>query len=373
MMGKTRRLIIARACQRIGPECHGARGQVRFPAMPQRFTVTALVPRFLVQVASKIGVDVSDLLARYGVDAEQLRAPDSRVPHEFLAALWEELPRRSGDEAFGLRLAQRLPHGTYDVLDHMMSHAPCLGDCYRGFMRYQRLIHDAGSFSMEEQGSVVRLMHIWRGPGVLSRHINEFILASLLLRGRAYLREEWVPLEVYFQHARPDDIREHQRLFRAPLHFGHPINELRFERHLLDRRLPVADPTLGPVLDRFARLLLEQLPVQEQFLDQVRRAILQNLSTGIPEAEPLARQLGLSKRSFFRRLQEQGTSYQRLVDDLRRNLTLRHLQEGKLSLSEIAFLLGFSEVSTFHRAFRRWTGQRPAEYRRSLAGSLDAR
>ena len=235
-------------------------------------------------------------------------------------------------------------------------------------MRYQRLLHDAGSFSLEEEGPVARIQHVWRGAGTLPRHTNEFILASLLIRGRRYLREEWAPLEVCFQHPPPANTREHQRLFRAPIRFGHPINQLSFDRSLLDRRLPVADLTLSPVLERFAQLLLGQLPSQESFLDQVRRAILQSLSTGIPEAELLARQLGLSKRSFFRRLQEHGTSYQRLADELRHELTLRHLREGKLSLSEIAFMLGFSEVSTFHRAFRRWTGQSPAEYRRALAG-----
>lgn len=86
----------------------------------------------------------------------------------------------------------------------------------------------------------------------------------------------------------------------------------------------------------------------------------------MPEAERVARQLGLSKRSFFRRLQEHGTSYQQIVDEIRRDLTQHHLREERLSLSEIALLLGYSEVSTFHRAFRRWSGQSPAEYRRSL-------
>lgn len=335
--------------------------------MSQRFTVTALVARYLAGVAARAGVVIHDLLDAHGVSPQRLREPDARIPHELVRALWEELPRRLGDDAFGLHCAQELPHDVYDVVDLAMGHAPTLGESYRTFMRYQRLVHDAASFGLEEAGPVVRLVHIWPGSDPLPRHINEFVMAALLVRGRKHLRQEWAPLEVCFQHAAPADTREHQRLFRAPVRFGHPINEMTLDRALLERPIPVFYPELGAVLDRFAQVLLGNLPARGGFLDEVRRGVLLRLSTGPPEADVLARQLGLSKRSFFRRLQELGTSYQQVVDELRRDLTLRYLREGKLSLSEIAFALGYSEVSTFHRAFRRWMGQSPAEYRRSLA------
>lgn len=366
--------VIARACQKIGAECH-APGAVRTPvglhsaAMAERFTASTLIVRPMVHAATTAGVDIRDLLEAHGAPPDRLLEPDGRVPHELAIALWEELPRRTRDDAFGLHLAQQVPRGAYDVLDYAMRHAATLGDGYRAFLRYQRLVHDAASFEMQVDGPVARLMHIWRGPQKLPRHLNEFVLALLLLRGRMILGEDWVPLEVAFPDPAPANTLEIQRLFRAPIHFGRPISELAFDRRLLDRPLPVADAALTSVLDRYAQVLLGQLPAQESFPDQVRRHVLKSLSAGIPEAELLARQLGLSKRSFFRRLQEQGTSYQRLVDEIRRDLTLHHLREGRLSLSEIAFLLGYSEVSTFHRAFRRWTGQSPAEYRRGLTAT----
>jgi AraC-like DNA-binding protein len=337
--------------------------------MAKRFTVGALIVRAMARAAAAAGIDITDVLEAHGTSLDRIQDPDARLPHELALALWQEMPRRTGDDAFGLHLAQQIPRGAYEVLDHAMRHAATLGDGYRAFLRYQRLAHDAAAFGMEVEGPVARLVHVWRGPQVLPRHLNEFVLASLLFRGRMILGEAWDPLEVRFPHPAPANTREHQRLFRAPIHFGRPISELVFERQLLDRALPVADAALTVVLDRYAQLLLGQLPAQESFLDQVRRHVLKSLSAGVPEVESLARQLGMSKRSFFRRLQEQGTSYQRIVDEIRRDLTLHHLCEGRLSLSEIAFLLGYSEVSTFHRAFRRWTGQSPAEYRRGLAGN----
>jgi AraC-like DNA-binding protein len=335
--------------------------------MTARFTVTAQAVRRMVDAAASKGVDVSDFFAAHGLDASRLADPEARFPHAFTIALWEELPRRTGDDAFGLHVAQREPRATHEVIEHVMRHAPTLGECYRRFMRYQRLGHDSGSYLLEVDPPVARLVHAWPGPGALPRHLNEFVVAMLLVLGRRYLHEEWSPIEVSFPHPEPADTRELRRLFRAPLRFGRPASELVFDRALLERPSRSADPSLGAVLDRYAQLLLEQLPAQDGFMDQVRRAVLKSLDAGVPEAEDLARQMGLSRRSFFRRLKEQGTSYHQLTDELRRDLTLRHLRDGRLSLSEIAFVLGYSEVSTFHRAFRRWTGQSPKAYQRSQA------
>jgi AraC-like DNA-binding protein len=341
------------------------RGYTR--AMSRPYTVTAIVVRFLAGAAAAARVDIGDILAAHGVDATRLAETDGRVPHQLGVALWEELPHRAGDEAFGLRLAQRLPRGAYGVLDYAMSNATTLGDSYRIFMRYQRLIHDATPFELIIEGSLARLVHVWRGPGKLPRHLNEFLIASLLVRGRMYLHEDWAPLAVSLPHGRPASAREHQRLFRVPVQFGQPISELTLDRHLLDRRLPAADAGLMDVLDRYVQVLMGQVPAREDFIGQVQRSLLKSLSSGVPEAAVTARGLGMSKRSFFRLLQQHGTSYQQVVEQLRRDLAMRHLVEGQLALAEIAFMLGYSEVSAFHRAFRRWTGQSPAEYRRQSA------
>jgi AraC-like DNA-binding protein len=336
--------------------------------MRDRFTIAAPMVRLIIGMATEAGVDVSDMLSAHGFDAARLQEPDARVPHDLTIHLWEELPRRAKDDAFGLHLARRLQRGVDDVTDQVMRHAATLGDAYRLFMRYQRLLHDAAPFEMEVGDSSVRLVHAWtrRGRHALPRHLSEFVIAALLVRGRICLKEEWTPLEVRFPHPAPASTREHQKLFRAPIHFEQSLSELIFHRRILDRPSPTADPALSTVLHRYAESLLGQLPEQGDFLDMVRRPILQGLSGGVPAAERVARQLGLSKRSFFRRLQEHATSYQQIVDEIRRDLTLHHLREGRLSLSEIAFLVGYAEVSTFHRAFRRWSGQSPAEYRRSL-------
>jgi AraC-like DNA-binding protein len=326
--------------------------------------------RPLVLAARAANVDIGDLLAAHSLEPAQLQDPYGRLPHAFAVSLWEELPRRLGDEAFGLHLAQRLPRGSHDVLDYAMSNAPDLGSCYRIFLRYQRLVHEASAFGLELEEQVARLTHIWVASPALPRHISEYAMAMMLLFGRRLLGEEWAPQEVRFPHPAPADTREHQRLFRAPVHFGAAHSELVFDRRLLERRVPAADPTLSAVLERFMQELYCKLPAEENLLDQVRRCILEGLREEVPDAARVAKRLGLSERSLFRRLRALGTSYQQLVDEVRRDVATRQLREGQLSISEIAFLLAYSEVSAFHRAFRRWTGQSPAEYRLTARGAV---
>jgi AraC-like DNA-binding protein len=172
------------------------------------------------------------------------------------------------------------------------------------------------------------------------------------------------PRGVALTYARPPDVTEHTRVFGAGVRFSQPYACLEFDRALLDLPLQGMDPNLAAVLDRFAQHRLEELPRPVDLVDDLSQRIGQALRGTIPDAATLARQMGMSARTLSRRLHERGLTYQEVVDQARRELALRHLLNKDLKVIEVAFLLGFSEVSTFYRAFRRWTGTTPAAYRR---------
>ena len=145
-------------------------------------------------------------------------------------------------------------------------------------------------------------------------------------------------------------------------------NALRFDAALLDRAVDSADPALLALVDRHARELLAAHPPVETLRDRVRAAVADALRRReVPGIEEVARAVGTSVRSLQRHLSDQRTSFSGEVDLVRRDLALRHVTERRLALCEIGFLLGYSEPRAFHRAFRRWTGTSPAQYRRSVA------
>lgn len=171
-------------------------------------------------------------------------------------------------------------------------------------------------------------------------------------------------MEVRFPHTAPLDISEHQRLFGCKLQFGWERSELVFARDLLDAPLVKADPTLQAILEAQVVSVIEKLPKGEATTDAVRRHLAGELGKGQPTLEQIAPRLHMSPRTLHRRLDDEGTSFRKILSEVRRELASRHLMERRLAIGEIAFLLGFSEPSAFHRAFKRWTGHAPLIYRK---------
>jgi AraC-like DNA-binding protein len=284
--------------------------------------------------------------------------------------LWIELARRTGDEAFGIHIAQRAALPVNDVIEYTLSHSVTLGAAFRQLIRFQRIIHDAACFGLEVDGETAHLSHRAVDSEVkVPPPMSEYFVATMLLRGRTLIRRDWTPLEVHFSHPEPVSTRDHRRLFGCPVLFRQPVTEMLFDAALLQEPVPAADPALGAMLERLARGLLDRLPDESSFADSVRHHIRATVREGPPEAAEIAKRMAMSERSFFRELQRQGTSYLKLVDSVRRELACERLRDPRFTISEVAFLVGFSEGSAFHRAFRRWTGESPSDFRRKLASA----
>jgi len=169
---------------------------------------------------------------------------------------------------------------------------------------------------------------------------------------------------VTFPHARPDDIEPHNRLFQCPIEFDSPAAEIIFDRSLLESPVITADPNLVAILDQHVKESLAKIPGRS-LSHQVRAFLSSRLPGTPPTLDETARDLGMSMRTIQRRLSEEDTSHKQLLRQIRHELALRYLKERSVAISEVAFLLGFSEPSAFYRAFRRWTGMTPVEYRAS--------
>jgi AraC-like DNA-binding protein len=250
-----------------------------------------------------------------------------------------------------------------------MRNSPDLATCYQKLTRWQRLLHDGARYHLEIEGGVARISH--RPPPSIEvpPHAVGFILAKLLRIGQQLTGVAFSPRGAALTYPRPPDDSEHKRVFGAGVRFSQAYACLELDRAVLGLPIQGTDPNLAALLDRFAQHRLEELPRAMDLVDDLSQHIRQALRGTVPDAAALARQMGMSTRTLSRRLHERGLTYQEVLDLARRELALRHLLNKDLKVIEAAFLLGFSEVSTFYRAFRRWTGATPAAYRRKTLGA----
>ncbi len=183
--------------------------------------------------------------------------------------------------------------------------------------------------------------------------------------GRLVTGNDWSPRLVAFAHEAPTDTAEHQRVFRTSVQFVSGRTAIYLPTSILEAPNQQADPGLVSVLDDYADRLLEQMPSEATLSQRVRHQLMQDLKSGVPTAEDVAKELHMSVRTLHRTLQQEETTFRQLLSQLRHESAATYLADPTISIAEVAFLLGFNELSSFYRAFKRWTGQTPAQFRAS--------
>ncbi|HEX5058321.1 MAG TPA: AraC family transcriptional regulator ligand-binding domain-containing protein, partial [Kofleriaceae bacterium] len=260
-------------------------------------------------------------------------------------------------------LAEHSPIGTFEALDYALWASSTFGDALDRLVRFLRIIGDDLTLHVTRAGKWARVHRVVVHD---QRHRAECFLAILVLRGRELLGRPLRLREVRFTHRRPADIRAHRRLFHCPIRFGSSVTELVFDVNQLDAPVRSARPGLAAVLDRHLRDLLSRLPQRGSFVHRVHQSIARTLHAGRPSLKTTARALHMSSRTLQRHLQDVGVTHRQIVEDVRRDLAERLLATRRMSITEVAFLLGFEDVSGFRRAYRQWTGMNPSRARAKI-------
>ncbi len=330
-------------------------------------TATVATPyvRILVEGAFRFGVDVKDLVDRLGL-AEVIEDPEERVDQDTVYRLWEEVAARSNNPHLGLHLAEHLEPGAFGVLDYAMRNARDLGAGYRQIERYSSLIHSGAEVRLNIEGDNATLGYTLDArPSGSPRQAAEFIVATWLVLGRQITETHIAPKVVRFQHPAKSDLKEHHRVLGTTcLEFSCAANEIILDTEVLSRPAVKGDASLRPVLDSYARRLLTEVAVEKDFLTKVRGAIAEKLRAGqVASLSETAKTMKITGRTLQRRLKEHEAVFQVVLDEVRADFGKRYLLDSGLSVAEVAFLLGFSQQSSFTRAFKRWTSLSPAEFR----------
>lgn len=327
----------------------------------------------LLGYAEARGIATAGVLASLGLTPGELAGPEARIGHDLNNELWSRLSRASGDADFGLHFAERLTLDAFDVVGHLVARSSTFGEGLERVVAFSRILHNAGRVEIERRADEVIVYPGCRGlPLECPRQIAEFSAASVVVLGRRVTGSSLVPRRVAFHHAAPAGLREHTRIFGVTPTFSQPETSLTLEIEAL--ALPVRSPEPGVLtyLDAYARDVLSRLPADDDILHRIEINLATMLSRGVPDMQGAAKQLGMSARTLQRRLAERETSFQAVLDGVRRNYAERYLADDRLALAEVAFLVGFADPSNFHRAFRRWTGMTPAAFRERALGLRDA-
>lgn len=331
---------------------------------PRDGTVLSVSSRALVTACERLGVDTEALLRSVGVSRQTIEDPDARLHNRDASALWTKAYELTGDPVLSLHAAETCPLGAYKVIDFITASARTVGEAFRCSARYFHLINTAVTLPIDESGDPVTFEVVGEdGPTSVSRAYAEYTLTVFVLHVRAATGVPFPLRRVTFTHRPPPDLREHERIFGCPVRFEEEHNRLHFDRTVWETPARGGHSGVLGVLIEHADLLLAKLPRGPDLIERTRRAIGERLRGGDPSLESVARELGMSDRSLQRRLREHGYTYAALADEVREATARLYLEQPDIALAEVGYLLGFSDQSTFNRAFKRWTGRTPKEAR----------
>ena len=304
------------------------------------------------------------LLRTVGLDRDAVGDSGLRIPYADLMLLSEHAARMTRDTAFGLHVGERVNHREYGIVGRTLLTSSTLGEALRSLEHYLPIWTDVGAFKLVADGSTVQFQwHYSSGSLPECRDDCEMSMATVMGLHRVSA-ESWRPREVWFQHARPSDTTPYASIFRAPVRFRMPVNALLLGAQVLDLPLKTGRPDLHRLMAQTAESLLPKAPAEVPISQSALTFIRQNLQSGEVGLETAARHLSLSRRSLQRKLREESCSYRELVQQARQDLSQYLLLESRTTATAAAYALGYSEPSVFQRAFHRWYGKPPGEYRK---------
>jgi len=317
----------------------------------------------LLRVAQEHGLDRATLLRQIELSEDQIRDPDSRVPVVKTLRLWRRIANQLDDPDLGLEVGGTFEVREGGVVGYAMLHSDTLLGALRRVVRFAKLLNQRADMKLEDLGDRWRLQAIHQPLIPDFRQPIDEGMAGLMACFREITGREFMAASVHFNYPRPKDTSLHRRLLGPGLHFETPFAAMELWDRDVKAPTVAADRSLTRYLDELAQIHLQALPKVESYSERLRQAIWPHLSEGSPTIQQMAADLALSTRSLQRRLREEGTSFADVVDGLRHDKAQLLLRDPNLAVYEIAYLLGYSDPSTFHRAFRRWEGTSPSQFR----------
>ena len=325
----------------------------------------------VLAAAERQGVARGALLAQAGIAPEELAA--ERWPIDHITRLWRAAVHCTQDAGFGLKAGAGVGPASFNVVSYLLQSAPTLRAALALVQKYQRLISDGGRFqTITGPEACWVVYHPRQGALAFSPHQIESVLAAVVVFARWVTGSALRPQRVQLSQARIGPQAGYREVFQCPVDFEQAFSGVLLANAQLDAPLPQANAQLAQAHQQQAAARLAALSRQDGLEQTLRMWIASQLQGQAPARAQAARALGLSERTLARRMRAEGLSYSALLDGVRRDAALQAVAQTTRALSDIALALGYAEPSVFTRAFRRWTGATPGQWRGRGAADMRA-
>lgn len=331
-------------------------------------TFTVYVTRIVLNFIARHGVNVGELCATSGFNSDLLQMPDERIPSSIHLAVWQEAVKQTGNENLALHIGEASNLGDMGIVGYLLINCQTLGEALTKLSRYTSLFCQSAQMKFSVSDGIVFYdytvtddvkNYLLEEP----HYTIEWTFASFLTAAAALTGQTLRLSAAWFHYASPANTSEYDRIFQTELKFSMPVSRLIFDASCLSWPILSSNSNLLPLFESQAETMLNEMNRGDRYSQKVVQAIIQQLTGDLPTIDAIAHDLAISVRQLQRELQTEGITFQKLLDATRKELALQQLKDPTIPIHAIAFLLGFSEPSAFNRAFKRWTGKTPRNYR----------
>lgn len=324
--------------------------------------------RYALEFASELGASPDDILNQAGLlwsDLDQ----EKQIPAIKSAEIFELCTKATGNDLFGLQLLDRVDLRDIGLLWYLAVNSPNLRSCVKNIRRYHQLAQNFTRIAVRDEtltnthpDTIVIAEYSELCPTQSNQQFDEFNWLGFLLVCRRLTNSELAPVEIGLRHPRSNNLKAIEKYCKCPVEFGVERNFVRLTERQYLLPIPANDYKLLPILEVHANDLLDkQEKVTPSFEHLVTKHVVEQLPRGKARAKIIANELAVSERTLARRLSEHETNFSEIVDNVRKNLFARYIKERELSLSQIAYLLGYSEQAAMNKSVKRWTGKTPGK------------
>ncbi|EKQ50864.1 MULTISPECIES: AraC family transcriptional regulator [unclassified Clostridium] len=313
------------------------------------------------------GISIDNVIKYSGLNPLILSSPDNRLSGNEAKKIFDAAAKLTNDNNLGLHQGERLSKGFSNILGHILMNCSTLKECWLKYNRYEKIVDNTSISDLETIDNYTILSNNTIDKSLQdNRQFSDFKISGMLSYIKLLSNKDIRLHEVYFTHSKPEDTSEYERIFRCNVFFKKEVNALVLNNDLLNIKVTEPNEKLLSLFERNAEEILRTFDKNE-YTEKVTEIILYEISkSNLPSIEFVAKKLLISTRSLQLYLSRENTSYVNLLRETRKNIAENHLKNCRISIDEIAYILGFSEASAFHRAFKNWTGITPIQFRKSL-------
>ena len=325
----------------------------------------------IIKLLLEDGQDKQTVFSIEGIKLDTTEPLESEISIDYIHELTLLYKNHFNTSHCGLEIIQKLDFKNADFLGPYAFSCASLDEAVKKIYAVHIQLNPLVSYEMfpEEKPNrfVYHLDKIWEAKYPESaREIMEFIMANGLLSSQLLTQKQIRPEFVKLKRDKPDDNSIYAEIFNCPVHFESGENSIVYPPAIMDHKIPSYNPTLKIVLQEFAQKVIREFEQQKDIVSEVKALIVTAGNNSIPKEEDIANQLNISKRTLQKKLQDKNTTYLKILDDFQKEQALSYLQSGTISNKEIAWMLGYNDISNFYRAFKRWTGTTPNAYKAEL-------